>query len=218
MKSSYFTAETIDEKSQEMLALVKNSRKQHPFDFVPRQSALLILDMQKFFLHERSHAYIPSALPVMQKIKHLADAFTKINAPVILSRHLNTANDAGLMGQWWQDCITEKDELSEIIPEFNLPGATVIEKSRYDAFYRTPLERILRKKGVGQLVITGVMSHLCCETTARSAFVRDFSVFFPVDGTATYNEDFHRAALLNLSHGFAVPVLMEELLIKCERT
>lgn len=218
MKSSYFTAENIDEKSLEMLVSVENFRKQHTFDFVPSRSALLILDMQKFFLDERSHAYIPSALPVIRKIKRLAHAFTKINAPVILTRHLNSVNDAGLMGQWWQDCITEKDELSEIIPELNLPDTTIIEKTRYDAFYRTPLERILREKGVSQLVITGVMSHLCCETTARSAFVRDFTVFFPVDGTATYNEDFHRATLLNLSHGFAVPVLMEELLAECERT
>lgn len=218
MKYSYFTVENIDEKSAEMLATVKTFRKRHQFDFAPRLSALLILDMQNFFLHERSHAYIPSAVPVIQKIKHLAQAFIKMNAPVILTRHLNTVNDAGLMGEWWHDCITEKDELSEIIPELNLPDTTIIKKSRYDVFYRTPLERILRDKGIGQIVITGVMSHLCCETTARSAFVRDFTVFFPVDGTATYNEDFHRATLLNLSHGFAVPVLMKELLAECERT
>jgi isochorismate hydrolase len=56
------------------------------------------------------------------------------------------------------------------------------------------------------------MTHLCCETTARSAFMHGFETFFTVDGTATYNEAFHRAALLNLSHGFALPLTVDEVL------
>jgi isochorismate hydrolase len=61
-------------------------------------------------------------------------------------------------------------------------------------------------------IISGVMTHLCCETTARSAFVRGFDVFFLIDGTATYNEDYHLATLLNLGHGFATLVLVNEIL------
>ena len=71
---------------------------------------------------------------------------------------------------------------------------------------------MLRDNGVRRIVISGVMTHLCCETTARSAFVRGFEVFFTVDGTASYTADFHRASLLNLAHGFAVPVLVSEIL------
>lgn len=55
------------------------------------------------------------------------------------------------------------------------------------------------------------MTHLCCETTARSAFIRGFDVFFTIDGTATYNEDFHFGTLYNLAHGFAVPLLIDEI-------
>ena len=65
-------------------------------------------------------------------------------------------------------------------------------------------------------VISGVMTHLCCETTARAAFMRGFEVFFTVDGTATYNEALHRSSLLTLSHGFAIPVLIDELLCDME--
>jgi len=50
--------------------------------------------------------------------------------------------------------------------------------------------------------------------TARSAFMRGFEVFFTIDGTATYNEGFHQATLLNLAHGFAKPVLVSELLAR----
>ena len=197
-----------------MLHELNEFRDKHKIDFKPGQCALLVLDMQRFFLDESSHAYIPSALAIIPGIKSLMDAFLKNNMPVILTRHLNTPKDANQMDKWWRDLITEESPLSEITPELKHPDAVIIKKTQYDAFYKTPLEDILRKNGVTQIVITGVMTHLCCETTAREAFVRGFDVLFTIDGTATYNEDFHRATLLNLSHGFAVPVLCEEIIDK----
>jgi isochorismate hydrolase len=115
------------------------------------------------------------------------------------------------MATWWRDTITVDDPLSAIISDFDFSNRFVLSKNQYDAFYRTSLEEILHKKGVAQLVISGVMTHLCCETTARSAFVRGFEVFFVIDGTATYNENHHMASLLNLAHGFATPVLTNEI-------
>ena len=194
-----------------MLQELKTFREGHKLDLRPGHCALLILDMQGFFLDESSHAHIPSALAIIPKVKSLMTAFLNNKLPVILTRHLNTKKDANLMDKWWRDLITEENPLSEITPEFKYPDAIVIKKTQYDAFYRTSLEDMLRKNGITQIVIAGVMTHLCCETTARSAFVRGFEVFFTIDGTATYNEDFHRATLLNLSHGFAIPVLCEEI-------
>src|SRR4030042_1513571 len=89
---------------------------------------------------------------------------------------------------------------------------TLIQKSQYDAFYHTQLNELLHTSGVTQVVLCGVMTHLCCETTARSAFMHGFEVFFPVDGTATYNLAYHRASLLNLAHGFANLVFINDLL------
>ncbi len=211
MKNCYFNHETISNKSLTMLQKLEKSIKIHKINFIPEQSALLVLDMQRYFLDANSHAYIQNALPIISKIKKLADVFNEKNLPVILTRHLNTKEDAKLIDRWWKDLISEKDNLSEIIPELNFPNSIVIRKTQYDGFYQTPLEDILKEKGIVQIIITGVMTHLCCETTARSAFVRGFTVFFPVDGTATYNKNFHWATLLNLSHGFTIPVLMKEL-------
>jgi len=100
---------------------------------------------------------------------------------------------------------------SHLPEELELYGGIRIEKHQYDAFYDTNLEEILNKKNISQLVICGVMTNICCETTARSAFVRGFEVFFTIDGTATYSEEHHMATLTNLSYGFAIPVLLEEL-------
>jgi isochorismate hydrolase len=169
--------------------------------------------MQRYFLEESSHACIPAAQAIIPKIAELIDSYYQKNLPIIFTRHLNSATDAKMMAKWWRDLIKKDDPLSNIIPEFDLSRGMIIEKSQYDAFYETRLEEILRQKGVTQVVVCGVMAHLCCETTARSAFVRGFEVFFTVNGTATYNERFHRATLLNLAHGFAVPVLVDEILV-----
>jgi isochorismate hydrolase len=179
--------------------------------FLPEASALLILDMQNYFLDEGSHAFVPSAIPIITRIRRLADLYSDRGLPVISTRHLNSETDAGMMGTWWQDLIFEKDVRSEIVTELNMPCAHIIRKSQYDAFYKTDLEKLMHLKNVRQVVVTGVMTHLCCETTARSAFIRGFEVFFPVDGTATINQDFHWSTLLNLSHGFARIVLAEKL-------
>jgi bifunctional isochorismate lyase / aryl carrier protein len=108
------------------------------------------------------------------------------------------------MERWWRDLIRPNTPLSEITAELDLSKGIVINKSQYDAFHNTALEQNLHQKHISQVVISGVMTHLCCETTARSAFTRGFEVFFLVDGTATYNAEFQRASLMNLAHGFAI--------------
>lgn len=216
MKERYFTSDTIDEKSRAMIDELAGPGVSPEFTFEPASAALLVLDMQRYFLEEDSHAWIPSAAPVIERVTALVAAFSAADSPVFFTRHLNTGQDASMMREWWSDLISEEDERSEIVAGLAGDGAQVIHKSQYDAFHGTDLEERLRAGGIRQVVVTGVMTHLCCETTARSAFMRGFAVFFPVDGTATYNERFHRASLLNLSHGFAVPVLVRDLIESLE--
>ena len=216
MKEAYFTP-SIDQWAREMLAEVRNFRERHRLRFIPERAALLVLDVQRYFLERTSHAYIPSAGAIVPKVKDLISAFSARGLPVVFTRHLNTEEDAGQMARWWRDLIKREDPSSELIPELNTEVGIVIEKSQYDAFYRTPLEKLLKGQEVEQVAICGVMAHLCCETTARAAFIRGFEVFFIIDGTATYNERFHRATLLNLAHGFAYPLLAEELLAELGR-
>ncbi len=214
-KEPYFTAQTLDHQARQMREEVQNLRKGDLPKLDCKRAALLVLDMQRYFLEESAHAYIPSATAIIPKVKELINEFYRKDLPIIFTRHLNTPEDAGQMGRWWRALLTPQDPLSAIIPELQSQAGTVIEKSQYDAFYKTSLEKLLR--GVHQVVICGVMTHLCCETTARAAFVRGFEVFFTIDGTATYNERFHRATLLNAAHGFACPVLVAELLAALRR-
>jgi isochorismate hydrolase len=211
-KTRYYHADNIANEALAMRNRVPERELRHASSFNPSNSALLILDMQSYFLDQNSHAFIPSAGAIVPGLEALAKAYFQRNLPVIFTQHLNTPQDAGSMGSWWRDLIKDENPLSAIIPAFDFSNRLVLRKSQYDAFYETSLESILHKRGVTQVIISGVMTHLCCETTARSAFMRDFEVFFLVDGTATYNEEHHLATLINLGHGFANLVLVGEIL------
>ena len=201
----------MDARALAMKQAVLGARRGDRFHFSPASSALLVLDMQAYFLDAESHAHIPSARAILPRLSGLAAAYAAHRLPVIYTRHVNTAQDAGLMAVWWRDLIQPDSPLSQIVPQFDLSQGRVLQKSQYDAFYQTDLERMLRSLGIRQVVIGGVMTHLCCETTARAAFGRGFEVFFLVDGTATYTEAYHRASLLNLAHGFAELKLVREI-------
>jgi isochorismate hydrolase len=214
-REPYFTPETIREKSRAMLDDLASFRTRHAdIVFRPERAALLVLDMQDYFLCPGSHAFIPSAPAIIPNLQLLITNYYAANRPIIFTRHINTDEDAGMMSRWWRDVIRTDSPDSAIVASLDTSRGIVIQKTQYDAFYNTSLEETLRGRGVEQVIVTGVMTHLCCETTARAAFMRGFEVFFCVDGTATYTEEAHCSTLLNLSHGFAVPVECQEVCLK----
>jgi isochorismate hydrolase len=112
----------------------------------------------------------------------------------------------------WRDSINLDSELSQINNRISTHDGLIIDKTEYSAFYETELDSHLRNDNIEQVVITGVHSHLCCESTARDAFFRGFEVFFAVDATATYSEHLHLGTLRAITHGFGVCVSSEEIL------
>jgi isochorismate hydrolase len=211
-KIKYFKENSIGEKAESIYQKLDNQFDLHKDQLIPKKSALLILDMQEFFLNNNSHAFIPSAQAIIKQILTLTNFFIKNNLPIITTKHINTKENAKQMDYWWRDILTEDSEFSRLITEFKIPQAELIIKSQYDAFYNSNLNKTLQKNKIEHIIITGVMTHLCCETTARSAFVNGYNVFFPIDGTATYNEEFHLATLTNLAHGFANITLTNNLI------
>jgi bifunctional isochorismate lyase/aryl carrier protein len=215
-KESYFNADNLDRKATEISQGLPTYNLNPRIPFSLQNSALLVLDMQRYFLEPSSHAYIPSARAILPGIQALVQAYHKLGLAIIFTRHTNSERDAGAMKGWWRDLIRENTPLSKLAFELEPPKGTVVGKSQYDAFYQTTLEEMLNKRSVRQVVISGVMTHLCCETTARSAFMRGFEVFFLIDGTATYTAEFHRAALVNLAHGFATLCKVNDILTEAK--
>ena len=173
----------------------------------PKHAGLLVIDIQNYF-----HRIIQ---PVLGNILEVIQSCRQGNIPIIFTQHGHTdpASDGGLLGKWWGQMIIGGTEDWKFLPEIKIePEDTVLPKKRYSAFFETDLETTLRSKGIQDLIISGVMTNLCCETTARDAFMRDYRVFFLIDGTATGRSDLHLATLKNLGFGFAYLLTCEELI------
>ena len=207
LKESYFTKEGIDSEAgliqKQVTGLVPSKKGWDP---VLSRSALLVTDMQNYFLDPGSHAFVPSARAILSKIQLLLTFFRERKRPVIFTRHVNTIADAASMAEWWSDLIDPVSPASRIIEGLNREHDTVIAKTQYNAFYQTPLDRILKEKEIKYLVVSGVMTNLCCETSLREAFVRGYLPIMPVDATATYTRDLHTASFTSLAFGFS-PVM-----------
>lgn len=219
MKEKYYTDDTIDQEAKSFLQKVLSLRLKHNLKIKAHNAALLVIDCQKFFYDTTSHAFVPSFQAIVPKIVALQTYCFRNNMEVIQTIHSNNENNAQMMGKWWGDHLLGSDNpLTGLVPQIVDERAKIIVKSQYDAFYNSDLAANLQAKNIKQLIITGVMTHLCCETTARAAFTLGYEVFFAIDGTATYNRDFQMATLLNLAHGFAVPILVDEVISELSGT
>jgi nicotinamidase-related amidase len=201
----YVTPETIRTKSKEWIERIATFNT-HELKLNLGKSALLVVDMQRFFLNPASPSFTCGGLAILPNLKKLIQAYRVSNLPVIYTRHVHHPGllDAGIMGWWWEGMCLEGSPESEVCQEIApQPGEKEILKHRYSAFYNTDLETILRCMKIEDLVITGIMTNMCCESTARDAYYRDYNVFFLADGTGSINEEMHLASLLNLAFGFA---------------
>jgi len=172
----------------------------------PAASALLVIDMQNYFLDSGCSAWMESTPAIIPNVRALIDSYRSKKLPVLFTVHAHECPevDGGMMGRWWGDLIIKGTHDAEIHPEI-MPREEekVVWKTRYSAFYNTDLDISLNRLGVEEVVISGVMTNLCCESTARDAFFRDYRIYFVMDATAAINEDLHISTMKNLAYGFA---------------
>lgn len=168
--------------------------------------ALLVVDMQNGFCHEQgSFAKLgmqsePTA--IVPHINELRSAFRAANIPAFFLRTVYNADYSDRRGRGRGDRLEklqglirgswDADILDELTPESD---EIVIDKTRNSGFFRTSLEDILKERGVNHLILTGVGTDVCVESTARDAYQMDFAVTTVSDATGTCNEPDHLAAL-----------------------
>ncbi len=172
----------------------------------PSKSALLVIDMQKYFL--------PIADSILNNIHSVIQTCRENGIKIVFTRHghQDISKDGGMLFEWWGENIVygtkDWDIFDQLRPQ---EQDLIIDKNRYSAFHGTNLDQSLKSLGLKDLIITGVLTNCCCETTARDAFVRDYRVFFISDATATINRDLHLSSLKNLAFGFAYVLSSNEL-------
>lgn len=97
------------------------------------------------------------------------------------------------------------------------PSEIVIEKLGFSAFFGTPLDSTLRRLAVRQLVLVGVTTSICVESTARDAVQHGFRVCVVADATAEWEPTRHERALEQLVYAFARVIRLDELIAAWER-
>lgn len=203
----FVTPDNIDDKLSVWLARIE--RYTHPRPHLvlkPEKCALLIVDMLHYFADPGGRVYLPSTAAIIPRIALLLENWRMIGGTVVYTRHCHgDSEDLGMLGRFFSDYIRCGKKESEIISELSpLPGEKIFRKNTYDAFYNTDLDEFLANRSSEQVLVTGVLTQMCCETTARSAFVRGYEVYIPADALTTSSEELHIGSLMNLASGFAV--------------
>lgn len=201
----YVTPESLETRTRLWLKHIA-AINQHQMELNKQKAALVVIDMQSFFLNPTSPSFTCGGLAILPTLKQLISSFREAGRPVVYTRHVHHPDrlDAGIMEWWWEGMCLEGSPESEVHGDIApLPNEKVVLKHRYSAFYNTDLETVLRCLKIEDLVISGIMTNMCCESTARDAYYRDYKVFFLADGTGSVNEEMHLASLLNLAFGFA---------------
>lgn len=182
--------------------------------FEPERAALLIHDMQEYFLNfwgENSDMM----QQVVANIAKLRAYCKEHNIPVYYTAQPKDQSDEdrALLNDMWGPGLTRSPEQQCIVAELTPDEAdTVLVKWRYSAFHRSPLEQMLKETGRNQLLITGVYAHIGCMTTATDAFMRDIKPFFIADALADFTRDEHLMSLKYVAGRSGRVVMTDELL------
>ncbi|KAL6249385.1 hypothetical protein RBB50_003238 [Rhinocladiella similis] len=193
------------------------------------RTALLVVDMQVVFAH-----MVTEALPNVAKLCNL---FTKTSAPIIFTQHghsdyeLKTKPSPSQLVRKWSpggSIATGStnwelmDDLRQFIPEFppkplnvgeSFPPAEdeqfpkLMAKNTYDAFINTNLSRILEAAKIERVIVCGVMTDVCVDTSCRAAFNRGYETWLVSDATGSASRSQHLAGLK--SYAFAYGEVLE---------
>ncbi|MFZ1411824.1 MAG: isochorismatase family cysteine hydrolase [Micropruina sp.] len=193
-----------------------------PFEFVcdPKTTALVCIDFQRDFMEpggfgESLGNDVATLRVAIEPAKRVIEAFRERGLMVIHTREGHRPDlgdlfpakrdrgnpslrigDAGPMGR----LLTRGSAGHDIIPElYPIEGEVVLDKPGKGSFYATDLETILRARGITHLVLIGVTTEVCVQTTAREANDRGFDCLILSDCTGSYFPEFHQSALAMFS-------------------
>jgi len=203
------------------------------FQIRPRTSALIVVDMQNDFVRVGAPLEVPDARETIDVHLELLDWFRARRRPVVFTRFI-AGPSRTLMWNWspqiappvcccWpgfrraygdiegeRDCVAVIDEL---VP---LQGEQQVDKYGYNGFHRTRLTDLLVAHSVDTVLITGTVTQICVEDTARGAFHEGFQAVVVSDAVSSYAPELHRASLQTLSMKYGRVMTAQEALREME--
>jgi ureidoacrylate peracid hydrolase len=193
----------------------------------PRRTAHVVVDLQNGFMAEGQPSAVATAPGIVPNVNRISAALREAGGTVVYLQH--TADPAAVSG-WsaFYDHFVTPARRAAMIEAFT-PGAfghalwpgldvrpedLVIRKSRFGAFIQgsSDLHVQLRRRGVDTIIVTGTVTNVCCESTARDAMMLDYRVFFITDGNAAHADAEHNATLSNLANIFCDVIGTDEVI------
>jgi ureidoacrylate peracid hydrolase len=182
--------------------------KAMPLIFDPSNpTALVVIDMQNGFCDQKGSVAqigldISMCEDAIPNCERLVKAAHKAGVQVIFTRFVYRSDytDGG---------VVVADIIPSLTPE---PQDIIIDKNRYSAFYGTRLETYLTSMGIHQLVLCGVTTNMCVETTARDASARDYHTFIAGDACGELERHRHDVALQTLGFGFGAVTTTDDII------
>jgi ureidoacrylate peracid hydrolase len=175
----------------------------------PQRTALLLIDFQvDFALPEgemaKAGADVGPALRALAQAEKLAKAARDAGVMLVFTRSLADPQSDGPVLQEARARRGEQDQPrlcaqgthgADFVGPQPQDGDLVISKHRYSIFHDTGLEAVLKAKGIDTLVVSGLTTECCVQSSVWAAFERQFHVFIAADACAAYEDDLHRVAL-----------------------
>jgi ureidoacrylate peracid hydrolase len=184
--------------------------------------------MQNCFVHGYPIS-APDGLVIEERINRLAEVCRNAGVLVIHTSHVfrPDGSNLGVLGEInpvAKTGLLNKGSAAAALHRGLVvgPNDILLDKPRFGAFHATDLEMILRSRGIDTVIIAGIATNVCCETTAREASIRDFRVFFLSDGTATFDigdvssADLQKATCATVGLVFGQVLTTEEMIRKIE--
>jgi ureidoacrylate peracid hydrolase len=206
--------------------------KLHPFDAIdPGKAALVVIDMQNYFVKPGHQSEIPAAREIVPNINRLAAELRRRGGHVVWVR--NGTTDTRQSWSNYHDYLQTPERAQRRYDAMEVgadgydywhlndihPEDAQITKKRYSAFIQgsSDIERHLRDRGIDTLLITGTATNVCCESSARDAMMLNFKVIMVADGLATHSDEEHNATLSNFYGQFGDVQTVDEVLQSLER-
>ncbi|WP_224244037.1 isochorismatase family protein [Hyalangium gracile] len=180
----------------------------------PRRAALLIHDMQRYFVEAFTAGQSP-VTELVANIRKLRQTCSELGIPVVYSAQPGgqTPEQRGLLLDFWGPGINAGPHQRQIVDALApQPGDIVLTKWRYSAFHKTELLETLHELERDQLMICGIYAHIGCLQTASDAFMKDVKPFLIADALGDFSLDHHHLALRYASQLCAVTITTQQVI------